>query len=541
MMPGVRILMDVLLVATLAAGFVFSPLVASHFAAVLLVFIAFRCSWRVAALRLGAALAATSIASVIAQVPLNDLAIQLPFVYGVGGLVIALAEQVRRSRAASERSFKQAQHLALFDALTDLPNRVLLNDRLRQALAHARRDQGHVALLLMDLDRFKEVNDSFGHHAGDEVLRQIGPRLAAPLRESDTVARLGGDEFAVLLPGADVAAARDVAGRILRALARPVVVEGQTLDVGASIGIAVAPDHSDDPDALLQHADSAMYAAKRALGSFAVYEPADEENGAEHLALMADLRAGIERDELLLHYQPIVDTRDGALRGVEALVRWQHPKRGLVPPNEFIGLAERSGLIRELSLWVIGAGLRQARAWSDAGMVLPVALNLSMRNLLDPDLPAVVAGLLVRTRVDPRLVTFEITEGALMADQERVARTVAGLRDLGVRLAIDDFGTGYSSLAYLARLAVDEVKIDRSFVSALVADASAAAIVRATAELAHTLGFSVVAEGVEDEQTRNELVALGIDSVQGYLVGRPMQAAAVPAWVAARPEARTAA
>jgi len=541
MMPSVRLLMDALLVATLVAGFVFSPLVAAHFAAVLLVLIAFRCSWRVASLRLGAALAATAVASVIAEVPLRDLAIQLPFVYGVSGLVIALAEQVRRSRATSERAYEQAQHLALYDALTDLPNRVLLHDRLRQALAHARRDQGHVALLLMDLDRFKEVNDSFGHHAGDEVLRQIGPRLAAPLRESDTVARLGGDEFAVLLPGADVAAARDVAGRILRALARPLVVEGQTLDVGASIGIAVAPGHSDDPDALLQHADSAMYAAKRALGSFAVYEPAAEENGAEHLALMADLRAGIERDELLLHYQPIVDARDGTLRGVEALVRWQHPERGLVPPNEFIGLAERSGLIRQLSLWVIGAGLRQARAWSDAGMVLPMSLNLSMRNLLDPDLSAVVAGLLVRSRVDPRLVTFEITEGALMADQERVARTVAGLRELGVRLAIDDFGTGYSSLAYLARLAVDEVKIDRSFVSALVADASAAAIVRATAELAHTLGFSVVAEGVEDEQTRHELVALGVDSVQGYLVSRPMEAAAVPAWVAARPEARTAA
>lgn len=526
--------MDLLLVAILVAGFVFDPLVTAHFAAVLLVPIAFRCSWRVAALRLGAALTATTIASVIAEVPSRDLAIQLPFVYGVSGLVIALAEQVRRSRATSERAFEQAQHLALYDSLTDLPNRVLLNDRLRQAIARARRGHGHVALLMMDLDRFKEVNDSFGHHAGDEVLRQIGPRLAAPLRETDTVARLGGDEFAVLLPGADVVAARDVAGRILRALARPFVVEGQTLDVGASIGIAVAPDHSDDSDQLLQHADSAMYAAKGALGSFAVYEPAEAGDGAKHLALMAELRAGIERDELLLHYQPIVDARDGALRGVEALVRWRHPELGLVPPTEFIGLAERSGLIRQLSTWVIGAGLRQARAWSDAGMAIPIALNLSMRNLLDPDLPAVVAGLLVRSRVDPRLVTFEITEGALMADQERVARTVAGLRGLGVRLAIDDFGTGYSSLAYLARLAVDEVKIDRSFVSALVVDASAAAIVRATTDLSHTLGFSVVAEGVEDDRTRLGLVALGVDSVQGYLVSRPMEAAAIPAWIAAR-------
>jgi len=529
-----RLTFDLVLAGTLAAGFLFAPLVAAHFAAVLLVLIAFRYSWRVASFRIGVALAATTVASVIADVPLRDLAVQLPFVYGVSGLVIGLAEQVRRSRATSERAYKQAEHLALYDALTELPNRVLLRDRLRQALAGARRDHTHVALLLMDLDRFKEVNDSFGHHAGDELLRQIGARLTGPLRETDTVARLGGDEFAVLLPGADVSAARDVAARVLRALAKPFAVEGQALDVGASIGIAVAPGHGDDPDMLLQHSDSAMYAAKRALGSFAVYESQDEGKGAERLTLMAELRAAIDHDELPLHYQPIVGARDGAVCGLEALVRWQHRDRGLVPPGDFIGLAERSGLIRQLTFWVIAAGLRQAREWSDAGIVVPISLNLSMRNLLDPEFPDVVAGLLVRSHVDPRLITFEITEGALMADQERAARTVAGLRELGVRLAIDDFGTGYSSLAYLTRLAVDEVKIDRSFVGAMVSDPTSAAIVHATLELAHTLGFSVVAEGVENEPTRAAIAALGVDSAQGFLISRPIPASAVPAWITAR-------
>jgi diguanylate cyclase (GGDEF)-like protein len=530
-MTFMRIALDLLLGVTLAAGFFLSPLVAAHFAAVLLVLMAFRCAWRVALLRLLAALAATTLASVADQVSLRELAVQLPFVYGVSGLVIALAEQVRRSRAASDREYQRAQHLAMFDALTDLPNRTLLRDRLTQALALTRRDLGHVALLVMDLDRFKEVNDSFGHHAGDELLRQIGPRLNRLLRETDTVARLGGDEFALLLPAADTVAAQDVATRVLRALAQPFVVEGQTLDVGASIGIAVAPEQAEDADALLQRADIAMYAAKRTLGSFALFESHTEENGAERLALMAELRKAIEHDELVLHYQPIIEARDGRVRAVEALVRWPHAARGLIPPTSFIGLAERSGLIRQLSLWVLQAGLRQAREWHESGLSLPISLNLSMRNLLDPQFPAAVAELLLRSRVDPQLLTLEITEGALMADQDRAARTVGALRELGVRLAIDDFGTGYSSLAYLSRLPVHEVKIDRSFVSKLTEDAGCAAIVRATLELAHTLGFSVVAEGVEDEETRSRLVADGVDALQGYLICRPMPAADVPDWI----------
>jgi diguanylate cyclase (GGDEF)-like protein len=530
-MTFMRLALDLLLGATLAVGFVLAPLVAAHFAAVLLVLMAFRCAWRVALLRLLAALAATTLASVADQVSLRELAVQLPFVYGVSGLVIALAEQVRRSRAASDREYQRAQHLAMFDALTDLPNRTLLRERLTQALALTRRDLGHVALLVMDLDRFKEVNDSFGHHAGDELLRQIGPRLSGLLRETDTVARLGGDEFALLLPAADTVAAQDVATRVLRALAQPFVIEGQTLDIGASIGIAVAPEQADGADALLQRADIAMYAAKRTLGSFALFESHAEENGAERLALMAELRRAIEHDELVLHYQPIVEARDGRVRAVEALVRWPHAARGLIPPTSFIGLAERSGLIRQLSLWVLHAGLRQAREWHESGLIVPISLNLSMRNLLDPQFPAAVAELLLRSRVDPQLLTLEITEGALMADQDRAARTVGALRELGVRLAIDDFGTGYSSLAYLSRLPVHEVKIDRSFVSKLKEDPGSAAIVRATLELAHTLGFSVVAEGVEDEETRSLLVADGVDALQGYLISRPMPAADVPDWI----------
>jgi len=526
-----RATLDLLLAGALVAGIAFPPLVLAHLAAVVLVLLAFWRSWRASTIRLVIALLATTLASARVDVPLREVVVQLPFVYGISGLVIVLADQVRRARATSQAAYEQARHLALFDPLTNLPNRTLLHERLEQAFAGDRARDGNVALIVLDLDRFKEVNDSFGHHAGDDLLRQVGGRLGTVLRDGDTVARLGGDEFAALLPLADLRAAKEVAIRLRRALTDPFVVGGQLLDVGASLGVAVAPEHASDPDALLQHADVAMYAAKRALGGVAVYDRGLDDNAADRLSLMAELRRAIATDELLLHYQPIVDAKTGVLQKFEALLRWHHPVRGLLPPGAFIELAERSGLIRELSVWVLDAGVRQVRLWRDAGMPAAISLNLSMRNMLDPELPDAVGDLIAREGIDPGLVTLEITEGAFMTDQDRVAGTAARLRDLGVGLAIDDFGTGYSSLAYLSRLAVNEVKIDRSFVSGLLGDASCAAIVTASVELAHALGFTVVAEGVEDEATSRRLESAGVDALQGYHFARPMAADDVCAWL----------
>ena len=523
--------LDGLLATILAVGFLTQPLVLAHFAALVLVMHAFRGTWRSSTPRLAVAVAVTALASVSNSVPLREVTLQLPFVYGVAGLVVVLADLLRRSRSASERAFKQVEHLALHDALTDLPNRALLHERVTQAIARARRDGGSLTLMLLDLDRFKEVNDTFGHRTGDALLRQIGPRLGRVLREIDSVARLGGDEFGLLLPTADATAATEVARRLLGVLEEPFLVDGQALAVGVSIGIATYPEHGQDCELLLQHADTAMYRAKRARGSFEVYEADGDERGSERLALMAELQRAIDKDELFLEYQPIIDARGGGVRSLEALVRWRHPRRGLIPPSEFIGPAERSGLIRHLSEWVLNAALAQARAWLDVGLNTPLSINLSMRDLLDSRLPETVARLLQRYGIRADLLTLEITEGALMADQERAAQTVEHLRALGIRLAVDDFGTGYSSIAYLNRLTVDEVKVDQSFVAQLLDDPSCGAIVRAIVDLGHALGFTVVAEGVEDRATLEKLAALGADRVQGYLVSRPIPAADVADWL----------
>ncbi len=430
------------------------------------------------------------------------------------------------------RAQKALEHQALHDMLTDLPNRTLLQDRLEQAIGAARREGTAVSLLLMDLDHFKEVNDTFGHQSGDGLLRQVGPRLAEKLRAADTVARLGGDEFAVLLPEVDAGGATLVAQKILGALERPFLVEQQPVEVAASIGIAVCPQDGEDADSLLRRADIAMYVAKNNRDGYAVSASEPDQHAPSRLALMAGLRRAIERGELVLHYQPLVSLKTGRATSMEALVRWQHPERGLLAPSEFIPLAERTGLVKPLSDWVLHAALAQGCAWHAAGRDLRVAVNLSVRNLLDPKLPDSISGLLsARSDVNPAWLTLEITESVLMADPERAMKTLLRLQRLGMRLAIDDFGTGYSSLAYLQRLPVDEVKIDQPFVTRMTAEESSAAIVRATIELAHTLGFEVVAEGVENRQTWDLLVESGCDTVQGFYVSRPMPASAVEDWL----------
>jgi diguanylate cyclase len=421
---------------------------------------------------------------------------------------------------------------ALQDPLTGLPNRELLADRVGQAIRTGGRELHPAALLLLDLDRFKEVNDTLGHHYGDQLLVQVGQRLRTALREVDTVARLGGDEFAVLLPRiATAEGAVTVADKLQAALREPFLLEGLSLDVEASIGVALYPEHGDGPEELLQHADIAMYVAKETHAGFVLFDPRQDQHSPRRLALLGELRRAIDQRQLLLHYQPKVDAHTGQVLGVEALVRWQHPTHGLIPPGEFIPLAERTGLITPLTHYVLDAALRQCNAWRQAGHELAVAVNVSARRLLDLEFPDEVAGLLARWEVPARLLVVEITESTIMADPTHAIEILGRLNARGVEVAIDDFGTGYSSMAYLKSLPVHELKVDRSFVSKMTSNPSDAVIVRSTVDLGRNLGLRVVAEGVEDSLTLRELDALGCDVVQGYYISRPVPADDLISWL----------
>jgi diguanylate cyclase (GGDEF)-like protein len=456
----------------------------------------------------------------------------------VGTLLILLAAAIisgaltwRFQRAESQAAERFA-HQALHDGLTGLPNRILLRDRTGQAIQGADRELVPAALLLLDLDRFKEVNDTLGHHYGDQLLVQVGQRLQAALRQVDTVARLGGDEFAVLLPRIDATeGAMAVAKKLQAAFAEPFVLEGLALDVEASIGLAIYPDHGGDADELLQHADIAMYAAKETHAGFVLFDPQQDQHSPRRLTLLGELRRGIEQGQLVLHYQPKVDAHTGQVRGVEALVRWQHPQHGLVPPDEFIPLAEHTGLIAPLTHYVLDAALRQCRGWRQAGHELSVAVNVSTRRLLDLAFPDEVAGLLGDLEVPARLLVIEITESAIMADPQHALEVLSRLYEMGVQVAIDDFGTGYSSMAYLKNLPVHELKVDRSFVSQMTSSNRDAIIVRSTVDLGRNLGLRVVAEGVEDQGTWRELDALGCDVIQGYYISRPVPANDLLSWL----------
>jgi diguanylate cyclase (GGDEF)-like protein/PAS domain S-box-containing protein len=420
-------------------------------------------------------------------------------------------------------------HLAMHDALTGLPNRTLFSDRLKKMLEECRRTGQSAGVLLIDLNRFKEVNDALGHQAGDILLQELAERLRGVLREADTVARLGGDEFAIIPGGiTDVESALETAQRVLGVFDAPVILEGTVVEINASIGVAMFPEHGMTPDELVRHADVAMYVAKRSRAGCALYSPDRDEHSASRLGLMGELRRGIANGELQLRYQPQVELATGRMVGVEALVRWDHPQHGLLSPDAFIAAAEESGPIEQLTEWVLDEALRQQRAWSDSGLDIRVAVNLSARNLHQRDLAIMVARLLAGRGVIADRLTLEITETILMAPSAK--HLLNELRTAGHRISIDDFGTGYSSLAYLRGLPLAEMKIDRFFVRDLASNEDDAAIVRSTIELAHSLGLEVVAEGVSDIEGRAALLTYGCDYVQSHFLSLPLTAEEVDNW-----------
>ncbi len=425
------------------------------------------------------------------------------------------------------------RHQAMHDGLTGLPNRSQLTERLRQALRHSSRTLEPVSLLVMDLDQFKDINDALGHDHGDRLLIELSHRLQELLDTTDTIARLGGDEFAVLLtqPG-DPECAAEVATRIRLSLEEPFHLGGISLQVNASIGIATYPVHAVDSETLARRADVAMYTAKRSGGGVAVYAPEHDQSSIRRLALLGELRRAIAEDEFVLHFQPSVDLDSGEPRAVEALVRWQHPTHGLMAPGEFIELAEVSGTIQALTRWVLERSVDTICTWRTQGIVLPVAVNLSVRNLYDLELPAWLDQLLADRGVEASMLILEITESELMDDPLYAMEVLGKLKALGVASSIDDFGTGYSSLAYLKNLPIDELKIDRSFVGTMVTDESDLTIVRSIIDLSHNLGLDVVAEGVEDADTLARLAEMGCDRAQGYYLSRPVPAEELAAWIA---------
>lgn len=448
-------------------------------------------------------------------------------------------ELLRGEVQAKERALLEAldigsamRHQAMHDGLTTLPNRILLYDRLQQSILISQREKKMLALIMMDLDQFKAINDTLGHHSGDMVLQQVANRLQQVLRGSDTVARLGGDEFAILLTTVSGREGVIIAAqKVLETMRQPLEIEGHTLHIGASLGIVLFPEHGDDPHKLMRSADVAMYSAKRAKTGFAIYDPALDSQSAKLGFLQNDLQMAIEENQFVLHYQPKIDLVTNRICGVEALVRWQHPKEGLVFPDAFIPVVEQNGLIKPLTRLVLKMALRQLTEWQQKGQQIPVAINISAINLQDPSFPDQVLEIMRGFTISPSLLEMEITETALMMDPLRAIETVKKLCNIGIVISIDDFGTGYSSMAYLKKLVVAKIKVDKSFVIDMIKNENDNIIVRSTIDLAHNLGLTVVAEGVETQETLDRLKALGCDTAQGYHMGRPVSVDQLNIWI----------
>lgn len=445
-------------------------------------------------------------------------------------------EDISKLKKKSEEAMWQMAH---YDVLTGLPNRNMIANRLRDAIEINRSTGSLLAFFLIDLNRFKEINDTLGHPHGDLILKEIGARLQEILPEPNMAARLGGDEFAILLPKlADIKDIDRVIQKIIKTLTTPFLIDGfdgLPIMVEASIGVALYPEHGTNPNALMQRADVAMYAAKQSGRGYAIYVPDLDKHSPEKLMLLTELRRAMDQNELTLYYQPKIAMVTKKVIGLEGLIRWKHPSRGMIPPDAFILSAEQTGLIGPLTLFVIEAAARQCKAWQKEGVAIPIAVNLSARNLMDARLPEQVSEILARYDLSPSSLQFEITESAIMADPHRAAELLARLHKMGHQFSIDDFGTGYSSLGYLKRLPVDEIKIDQSFVTDMVLDEHDETIVRSIIDLSHNLVVRVVAEGVENKETWDHLSALGCDVAQGYYISRPIPANELTRWLSESP------
>lgn len=449
------------------------------------------------------------------------------------GLGLLIAFLVTRN---AQRQASTLHHQAMFDRLTNLPNRALFADRIHQTILISHREKQSFAIIAMDLDRFKEINDALGHHVGDQVLQQVAEQSRGCLRASDTFARMGGDEFTILLPNtSNLDGAAVSAKKILTAINQPILIAGQRLQISASLGIALFPEHGDSAEVLLRNADAAMYEAKRTQVGYAVYSVDLDQHAEDRMRLLSELRHAIDHDELILHYQPKIDFVSGRVSGVEALVRWQHPTRGLLFPDAFIQLAETTGLIKALTMDVLKKILRQSEAWYESGLNLTTAVNISTLSIQDPEFPDQLADLLKRVNMPVSQLELEITETAVMTGTLRAVECIKRLNDLGLQIAIDDFGTGYSSMSRLKELLVAQIKIDKSFVKDMAVNHNDAMIVRSTVELGHSLGMKVIAEGVEDEAVWDKLKAFGCDSAQGYYMSRPITAEKFLEWLRESP------
>ncbi len=442
-----------------------------------------------------------------------------------------VAEEGQARAAIQERHIKELEYLANHDRLTGLPNRKRLDNRINQAIVQASREKEPFVIMLLDLDRLGEINDTLGHEVGDAVLREVADRLSAIREENWFISHPGGGEFVVLLLSAGSNQAMAAVRKVQRIFKDPVEINKVKIDIGVSIGVVSFPSHGRDTSLLMRRADVAMRQAKQRKSGFAVYKSERDPYSVKRLKLVGDLRRAISAGELTLHYQPQIDISKRDVVGVEALVRWQHPQQGLLPPMEFIPLAEQTGLIRPLTVWAIDQALQQASIWGLQGHNITVSVNLSVHNLLDKDLTGQVARLLKKWKVPPHRLVLEITESNLMLEPEIALATLEKLQEMDVALSVDDFGTGYSSLAYLKTLPVSELKIDRSFVREMMQGESDAKIVHLIANLSHNLGLTVVAEGVEDEATWDKIAELGCDVVQGYYICKPLSAKEFSAWM----------
>jgi len=457
---------------------------------------------------------------------------------------VAGTQEVRQLVAAFEKMRSDVQqrrlaleHQSLHDDLTGLPNRACLLQELEQVLESASKSEQRVALMFMDLDHFKEINDTLGHPVGDLILQEVANRLAETIADNGLTARLGGDEFAVILPCIDRCRCSDMSDAIAGALEREFQVGGHKLYVGGSIGVAMYPDHGAEVSVLMRHADVAMYSAKHTGKHTAFYDDTQDENSVSRLQLVKDLKDAISNDHLELYYQPKLDLKREAITSVEALLRWDHPEHGMVPPDRIIPMAEQTGIIRQLTQWVLQSALQQQARWRKAGTDISVAVNLSAHDLRDNSLPETVAELLATTGTPPEKLTLEVTESAMMSDLSNAAALLSRIKEMGVGIAIDDFGTGFSSLSYLKKLPVRELKIDKSFVINMNNDENDAMIVHSTIDLAHNLGLSVVAEGVENQESLERLHAQGCDFIQGYHLCRPVPPDQLERWLREQPQA----